>query len=69
MKNLILDLDHTISITENGDYQNSKNVQAIIDKIHYYKKAGFKIVIYSSRNMRTYVFPTIHYNKLSAIIG
>jgi capsule biosynthesis phosphatase len=54
MKNLILDLDHTISITENGDYQNSKNVQAIIDKIHYYKKAGFKIVIYSSRNMRTY---------------
>lgn len=54
MKNLILDLDHTISITENGDYLNSKNIQAVIDKIHDYKKAGFNIVIYSSRNMRTF---------------
>lgn len=54
MKRIILDLDNTISITKNGDYKNASPVPGIIDKIREYKDAGFEIVIFSSRNMRTY---------------
>lgn len=54
MKRLIMDLDNTISITNNGDYKNAKPVDAVIQKLHEYKNQGFEIVISSSRNMRTY---------------
>ena len=54
MKNLIIDLDDTICSTENGDYENSKLKKGIIDKLKIYKQIGFKIVIHTSRNMRTY---------------
>jgi len=54
MKRLIVDMDDTISITENGDYLNSKPVAAVIEKLKEYKSNGFEIVIQSSRNMRTY---------------
>ena len=53
-KRLVVDLDDTITITVNGDYQHSQPIQPTIDKLKEYKKAGFEIVIYSSRNMRTY---------------
>lgn len=53
-KRLIVDLDNTITITEHGDYVNSKAIQATIDKLKIYKDEGFEIVIFSSRNMRTY---------------
>jgi hypothetical protein len=54
MKKLVIDFDNTISITENGDYQNSKPVISVIDMIKKYKKDGFYIIINSSRNMRTF---------------
>jgi capsule biosynthesis phosphatase len=53
-KRLIVDLDDTITITVDGDYENSIPVQATIDMLKKYKDEGFEIVIYSSRNMRTY---------------
>jgi len=53
-KRLIVDLDDTISVTENGDYKNSMPVLPVIEKLKEYKHNGFEIVIYSSRNMRTY---------------
>ena len=53
-KKIIIDLDDTICATEKGDYKNSKPKYDVIDKIKAYKSQGFKIVIYSSRNMRTY---------------
>lgn len=53
-KRLVVDLDDTITITVNGDYQHSQPIQPTIDKLKEYKKAGFEIAIYSSRNMRTY---------------
>jgi capsule biosynthesis phosphatase len=54
MKRLIVDLDDTISVTINGDYINSLPVMPVINKLHEYRDMGFEIVIYSSRNMRTY---------------
>jgi len=53
-KRLIVDLDNTISITDEGDYANSKPIIKTIQALQRYKEQGFEIVIYSSRNMRTY---------------
>lgn len=54
MKRLVVDLDDTISITEEGDYVNSRPVIPLIKKLREYKSQGFEIIIQSSRNMRTY---------------
>ena len=54
MKKLIIDIDDTISKTINGDYENSQPIIEVIEKIKEYKKEGFYIVLYSSRNMRTF---------------
>lgn len=53
-KRLIVDLDNTITVTENGDYEHSHAVEETIEKLKEYKAYGFEIVIHSSRNMRTY---------------
>ena len=49
-KKLVIDLDTTISVTKNGDYQNSLPVYPVIEKIREYKKLGYEIIIFSSRN-------------------
>ena len=54
MKKLIVDLDGTISNTENGDYVNSTPINGVITKLKEYKNNGFEITVFSSRNMRTY---------------
>jgi len=54
VKKLVVDLDDTISVTENGDYENSKPIQATIDMLKKYQAEGFQIIIHSSRQMRTY---------------
>lgn len=54
MKRLIFDLDDTICFTENGDYKNSRPNVELIEKMRDYQAKGFEIVIFTSRNMRTY---------------
>ena len=54
MKRLIVDLDNTITLTEDGDYKNAKPIASVIEKLKEYKAQGFEIIISSSRNMRTY---------------
>ena len=51
---IIIDLDDTICSTKNGDYENSIPKEKVIKKIKEYKNFGFEIIIYTSRNMRTY---------------
>lgn len=51
---LVIDLDDTLSYTINGDYVNSKPIGPVIERLKEYKQKGFQIVIYSSRQMRTY---------------
>lgn len=53
-KRLVVDLDNTITVTYDGDYVHSKAIQKTIDLLKKYKEDGFEIVIFSSRNMRTY---------------
>jgi capsule biosynthesis phosphatase len=55
MKRLIMDLDETICQTKDGDYSESVPDIDIIQRMREYKDAGFDIVIYTSRNVRTYV--------------
>ena len=54
MKRIIMDIDDTICTTNNGDYQNSKPIAEVVDKIREYKALGFEICLSTSRNMRTY---------------
>ena len=53
-KKLVIDLDTTISVTKHGDYNNSLPVYPVIEKIREYKRLGYEIIIFSSRNMRTH---------------
>ena len=54
MRKLIVDIDNTLSITINSDYENSKPIESVIKKLKEYHELGFTIVLFSSRNMRTY---------------
>ncbi|EIJ4041839.1 HAD-IIIC family phosphatase [Campylobacter jejuni] len=55
MKTIIVDLDGTLTIDEESvDYINKKPNTALIQTLKKYKKQGFKINIFTSRNMRTF---------------
>lgn len=54
MKRIIFDIDDTITFTENGDYQNSRPNLPLIEKLREYKELGYEVVLFTSRNMRTY---------------
>ena len=51
---LIFDIDNTICTTENGDYANSAPNLSIVELIRLRKAEGFYIVLFTSRNMRSY---------------
>lgn len=53
-KKIVIDLDDTISITDNGKYTESVPNIEVVESLKKYKKLGYEIIIYSSRNMRTY---------------
>lgn len=55
MKTLLIDLDGTLTIDEeNVDYIDKKPNFDLIQTLKEYKKQGFKINIFTSRNMRTF---------------
>lgn len=54
VRKLIVDLDDTITVTEQGDYRHSKPIEETIRLLRAYKAEGFQIIIHSSRQMRTY---------------
>jgi capsule biosynthesis phosphatase len=54
MKNIVIDLDNTLTIGETSDYPNIKPNIATIKTLKEYKEKGFNITIFTSRNMRTY---------------
>lgn len=71
MKRLVVDVDDTISYTTNGEYHNSKPNVDLIKKLQKYKNIGFEIILYTSRNMRTYEgnIGKINANTLPLLIG
>lgn len=70
MKNLIVDLDGTIAINSNCSYENKPINKEMLKKLIEYKKMGFKLVINTSRNMKTYKgnIGKININTLPKII-
>ncbi len=54
MKNIIIDLDGTLTIDSNVPYKNKPVNKDVLKQLIYYKEKGFKITIQTSRNMRTY---------------
>ena len=54
MKNLIIDLDNTLTIGEESDYKNVQPNLESIQTLKRYKEKGFNITIFTSRNMRTH---------------
>lgn len=55
MKNLIVDLDGTLTIDCGVKPYSEKDVNhGVVEKLRAYQKLGFKIIISTSRNMRTF---------------
>ena len=54
MKRLIVDLDVTITVESDKPYAEKEPNLALISRLREYKAAGYEIVIFTSRNMRTY---------------
>lgn len=54
MKNIIIDLDGTLTKANTSDYKNVLPRVDVIKKLLEYKKQGFTIIISTARNMRTF---------------
>jgi capsule biosynthesis phosphatase len=57
MKRLVFDLDNTLTHSADKgevDYKEAAPNLEMIEKVREYKQKGFSIVIFSSRNMRSY---------------
>ena len=54
LPSLIFDIDNTICTTENGDYANSVPNLSVVELLRLRKDEGFYIVLFTSRNMRSY---------------
>jgi len=54
MKNLVMDIDKTLTLGDNKDYNLvSPNIE-VIKKVREYKSKGFNIILFTARNMRTH---------------
>lgn len=54
MKNIIIDLDGTLTIDSEKPYEEKLVNKKVALQLVKYKEMGFKITILTSRNMRTY---------------
>lgn len=54
MKRLIVDLDGTITEESDKPYAEKTPNLALVAKLREYQAAGYEIVIFTARNMRTY---------------
>lgn len=54
MKNLVIDIDKTLTLGDNKDYSLvSPNIK-IVNKVKEYKNNGFNIILFTARNMRSH---------------
>lgn len=54
MKNIVIDLDETLTLADSGDYAGKRPRLDVLETLRKYKEDGFKITIFTSRNMRIY---------------
>lgn len=48
-RTLVFDIDDTILVTENRDYDNSRPVEGVIEGMRALKKEGWRIVLHTAR--------------------
>ena len=66
MKNLIIDLDGTITIDDKNKEYFEKEVNLdVVNKLHIYKKDGFKIIIFTARNMNSFKGDLVKISKFT----
>ena len=79
MKRLIIDLDHTLCVPQDGadqgadpaaKYKAALPRRDVIEQVRRYREDGFAVVIHTSRNMRTYAgdVEAIRANTLPVIL-
>ena len=54
MNRIVMDLDETICSTVDRDYENSMPRAEVVERMREFKRAGYTLVINTSRNMNTY---------------
>lgn len=54
MKQIVIDLDNTITKHDDSPYSDKPPNIEVIEMLRTYRKNGFSIVISTARNMRTY---------------
>lgn len=54
MKNIVIDLDGTLTIDSDVPYADKPVNHEVVIQLNKYKEMGFNITIFTSRNMRTY---------------
>lgn len=54
MKTIVIDLDKTLTLGDHKDYSLVSPNLKVIKKLEFYKEKGFKIVVFTARNMRTF---------------
>lgn len=60
---LVVDLDHTLTMISELDYDNKPVNKKVVEKLVEYKNKGYEIIINTSRNMRTYKGDVSRINK------
>ena len=50
---IVIDIDDTICFTENRDFDNSKPIQSVIDKINELYDKGWKIILLTARGAKS----------------
>ena len=54
MKTLVIDIDATLTLADTADYTAVSPNLPVVETLRNYKAQGFEIVLFTSRNMRTY---------------
>jgi capsule biosynthesis phosphatase len=54
MKNLVIDIDKTLTLGDNQDYSLVSPNLKIVNKVIEYKNNGFNIILFTARNMRSH---------------
>lgn len=54
MKKIVIDIDGTLTIDSDCGYQDKPVNPEVLRKCREYKDMGFEIILFTSRNMRTY---------------
>lgn len=60
---LVVDLDHTLTMVSELDYDNKPVNDKLVSRLLEYKEKGYQIVIHTSRNVRTFSGDVSRINK------